>query len=94
MEAVIKSFTVHQFIMGAGLDNPAVIDNHDPVRMPNCGKSVGNDNRGSVLHQAFEGLLNFYFGLRIYVGGGLVKQYQLRVTGKSPSDGNQLFFTA
>ncbi len=45
----------------------------NPVGMLDGRKAMGNDEGGSSLEQPFQTFLNQPFGLRVHMGGGLVK---------------------
>lgn len=44
--------------MGSLLNDPAVVDHHDPVRAGDRGQAVGDDEGGSALEQPCQRALN------------------------------------
>ena len=51
---------------------------------------MGDDERGPLLDQPLNALLNQILGLRVNVGRGLVKHDDLRIVEQCPSDGEAL----
>ena len=90
MQPEIEAFLSHQIGMVSGFDNPAPVEHDDAIRMADGGQPVGDHQRCPVLHQFFQSLLDAQFGGGVDIGGGFIKQDQLRVSGKGPGDGNKL----
>ena len=94
MQAEIEAFFVHQIGMVTTFDDAAPIEHDDAIGIANGGQPVGDHQRGSVLHQFFKRLLDSQLGGRVDIGGGFIKQYQLRISGKGPCNGNKLALAA
>src|SRR5262245_39561440 len=54
-----------QLVVGAFLNDPAVLDDDDPIGTANRGEPMRDDQGGAVLHQYFESLLHRMFGFGI-----------------------------
>ena len=80
--------------MGAFFDDPACIENQDPVDLTNSRKTMGDDDRGSAFAQDSQGLLDQVFRQGIETRGRLV-EHEDRFVGKNRSrDGDSLALTA
>lgn len=53
---------------------------------------MGNDEAGAIFGEFFKGLLDDFFGARVNVTGGLVKNNHRRVGDECASDSEKLFF--
>ena len=59
--------------MGAGLYDLSPPQDNDTIRAPCRRQAMGDQDGRSADHQRLHGILNFMFGFRINVRGGLVK---------------------
>ncbi len=58
IELIISSLFLNHLVMGLPLDDPALLQNHDTIRVPNRGKAVGNDKGGTAFNQPVRTLLH------------------------------------
>src|SRR5829696_10205511 len=80
--------------VGALLDDPAAVDDQDPVGVDDGRQPVGDDQAGPALEGGGQGLLDVDLGLRVEVGGGLVEDDDGRVGQQQPGDGQALLLPA
>ncbi len=76
--------------MAALGDDPAVLEDDDPVGALHRGEAVGNDERGAALGQPFDGLLHRALALGVERTGGLVEQEDGGVAQDGAGDGEAL----
>ena len=76
--------------MRALLDDLAVFDDDDFIRIADGGEAVGDDKTGASLHEAQQGFLDSRFGARVHAGGGFVEDEDARVSEDGAGDGEQL----
>ena len=58
IKLIILSFLRDQLIMAAALDDASMLENHDHIRIPNCGQSVCDNEYGSSVHQRIHTFLH------------------------------------
>ena len=76
--------------MRADFGDFPLIHDDDAVCIPNRGKPMRHDKRGSSLHQRLEGLLNVALALGIQSTRRFVKKQDLGVLEKGTGDGDAL----
>ena len=76
------------------LFNAVLGEHHDPVRVFDGRKSMGDDNGGSVSADLFDRLLNQSLRRRIHRGGSLVKNQDFPVAKNRSRDGKPLLLPA
>ena len=79
IKLIIGSFFFDQLFVGTPLDDPAVVQNHDDVRVPDRGQAVGNHERGAAFHQSIHTFLNDTLRTGIDGGGCLIEDHTRRV---------------
>ena len=67
MKPVIDVAAGQQFLMGAALNNPAVMKDQKTVSLTDGGEPVSDNQRGTVLKKALESLLDQVLGFTVYV---------------------------
>ena len=72
------SALMHQVAEIPALDDAALLEDQDQVRIPNGRQPVGNDEGGAPLFQIFESLLHLGFGCGVQV---LVASSRIRMGG-------------
>ena len=80
--------------MGALLDQPSVFQKHDPVAEAGAGKTVRNEDGGSVFHGFPIPQIKLVFRDRIQRGGGLVQNDERRFLIQCPGKKQLLFLPA
>ncbi len=90
VQVVVETFFIQQFLVGALLDDLAVIDHQDVVGIPDGAQAVGDDEAGASGHQAQQGLLDAGLGARVHAAGGFVEDQDCRVGQDGAGDGEQL----
>ena len=90
MEAPIDSALAHEFLMGAGFTDTALIQDDNAVGAANGGKPVGDDDRGAAGHQPPQPLLDHALGVHVDVGGRLVEHQDPRIGNQRPGERHQL----
>ena len=72
-EIPVQTAGFHQFLVGAGLGDPAVRDHQDLIGIPDGVQPVGNDKQSLALAQFADGLLDVALVVGVHAGGGLVQ---------------------
>ena len=90
IEMMEKSFCFQQLLVRALLDDLAIVDDDDLVRIADRGQAMGNDETGAAFHQAQQRFLDARFGARVHAGGGFVEDEDARVGQDGAGDGQQL----
>ena len=80
--------------VGAFLDDPAVVHDHDPVGRADGREAVGDDDRRAVLHQPVERVLDQPLAFRVERRGRFVEQQQGRVAQQRAGDRDALALPA
>ena len=80
--------------MGSLLDDPALVEHHDPVHPGDGGQAVGDDQGRGVAHQEPQGLLDQVLGLGVESGRGLVEHEDRRPLGHGLGDRHPLALAA
>ena len=88
------SALMHQVAEIPALDDAALLEDQDQVRIPNGRQAVGNDEGGAALFQVFESHLHLGFGGGVQSAGGLVQDQNGRVFEQHPGDRQALALTA
>ena len=65
IQLVIPSLHREQLVMRPPLDDLALLEHHDTIRVAHGGESVGDDKRRTVFHQALHPVVDVHFGPRI-----------------------------
>ena len=76
--------------MVAALDDVAVVENHDDIRVADGGQPVGDDEYGAPIHQLVHTSLYDGLGTGIDGGGSLIEDHNRRVGHRRTGDGEQL----
>ena len=76
--------------MRALLEDLAVLDDDDAVRVAHGGEPVGDDEDGAPLHQRVHAALDMLLGARVDGARGLVEDHDRRIGDRSAGDGEQL----
>ena len=79
--------------MAAALDDTALLQYHDHVRVHNGGQTVGDDEHRAALHQLIHTPLDNGFGAGVDGGGSLVQNQAGRVGNRRTGDGDELALT-
>src|SRR5690348_15710434 len=83
-----------QILMCTKLNQPAIVQDHDSIGIPDGRQSMCDDETGPVLRQASDRLLDQLLAANINGGGGLVKNQNSRVTQDRPGNCNALSLAA
>ena len=76
------SAQMHQFAEISALDNAALLEDQDHVRIPNGRQTVGDDEGGAPLFQVFKSLLQRVLSARRRCAEGGVVTWPLAADGK------------
>ena len=90
VQAVVAALLGNQFIVGAALDDAALLQNHNAVRVAHRGQAVGNHEGGAAVHQAVHAVLHQLLGAGINGGSCLIQNQHRRVSNGSAGNGQQL----
>ena len=82
--------SLEQLLVGALLDDLAVLHHQDHVGIPDRGEPVGDDEAGPIGPQRRHGMLHQHFGSGVDRAGRLVQDQQCRIGQECPGDGDQL----
>ena len=66
VEGIIEAAFCDKLVVASFFDDVTVLHNEDHIRFLNGGKSVGDNEACSALHELREGFLYPYFGTGIY----------------------------
>ena len=77
--------------MRAALDDFAVAQDEDLVRLPDRAETMGDDKTGAAGHEPFQRLLNQPFRRGVNARGRLVENEDGRVLEQGPGDADALF---
>ena len=89
-EAGVGAVGVDQVLVGADLDDPALVHDHDLVGGDGGGEAVGDHQRGAAGGDHAHGLVDLGLAGEVEVGGGLVEQQDRRVDHLGPGEGEEL----
>ena len=78
-QAGIDAILGQQLLVPPGLHTYPAIQHDDLIGLCHRRETMGNDDRGAVLHQAVERLLNDGLTLRVHVRGGLIEDQDRRI---------------
>ena len=93
LELVIIAADVgHQLVVGAALDDPALVEDDDLVAVADGAQAVGDDQAGAAA--AAEVVVDERLGHRVERAGRLVEDEQRRVADQGPGDLQPLPLTA
>ncbi len=79
--------------MRAALDDAALIENEDPVRMSHGGKPMRDDDAGAPMHQSLERFVHEAFTFAVECRSGFIEQQDSRVRQNRTGDGDALTLT-
>ena len=75
----VGTLASQEFFVGSRFNYPSSFENDNPVRLPNRGKAMRNQQRSAVLHQPTQRLENRVLRLRIERAGRLIENQNRRV---------------
>src|SRR5579872_7096571 len=93
-QLAIGSLPLHQTIGRSVFDDSAGLEQHNPIKVAQRRKAMGNRNHRSSPHQAGKRLAYRFFRLAVKGCGGLIEQHDRRVLHKGASNGDPLSLTA
>src|SRR5580692_4868350 len=76
------------------LENLPILEHHDLVGVTHSGCPMSNQDGGSAAHYIAQPAQDFFFGLGIYSGQGIVENQNSRITNDRASDGGTLLLSA
>lgn len=79
-----------QTFMIAPFDNPAMIHDHDRVRVFNRTQPVSDDEGRPAAHQLIHAFLHKFLGSRVNRRGRFIQNQYRWIGQRSPGDGDQL----
>ena len=79
IERRVQAAVVQQVLVGPDLDNSALVQDDDLVRVEYRRQTVGDDDRRATLKERLERLLDEVLGCRVQVARGLVEDEDLRI---------------
>jgi 1,2-diacylglycerol 3-alpha-glucosyltransferase len=85
-----ETLRFQEFAVRALLNDLAITNDDDPVRIADGGQAVGDDKTGASLHQAQQRLLDPGFGARVHAGGGFIEDEDAWVSKHGAGDREQL----
>src|ERR1700690_170242 len=84
----------HQFVMSAQFHDSSGVENGDAVGIAHGGNPVGNEDRGSALHDFTQMIEDLVLGMSVYAGKRIVKNQNARVADDSPRNRCTLLLAA
>ena len=79
-----------ELIMATAGDDPPAVEENDSVHLAHGCQAMSDDERRTVFHEAFQGLLHQSLALRIQGACGFIKQKQSRVAKYGTRNGDAL----
>ena len=80
IQLIILALLLDELVMGAPLDDAALLHDHDAVGVAHRGQAVGDDKGGAPGHQGVHAVLHQPLGAGIDGGGGLVQNEHGRLS--------------
>ena len=93
-EAAVEPVNSHQLVMGALLNDLAVIDNKNLVGMAHGFQPVSNHNDRLIVGQFRNSLHQLLFIFGVNIGSGFVQNDDRRILHDGARNGNSLTFAA
>ena len=93
MERRVASAQRDELVMGAELDDAAVVDDGDAVGSHRRGEAVGDEHGGGAVEHGVEGPLDPRLGLEVEVRGGLVEDEDPRTGEEGARQREELALT-
>ena len=90
VEVRIEAAALHQGLMGALLDDLAVIEHDDLVGPANGRKPVGDDHGRAAAQQPLKPLLYQRLGVAVDIGRSLVKDEDAGICDDGPGEAQEL----
>ena len=90
VQLIVRAFQFDEILVGAALDDAAVIQHHDSVGVAHGGETVCDDKHGTPGHQRVHAALHNGLGAGIDRAGRLVHDHHRRVGHGRTRDGKQL----
>ncbi len=90
VEIGVEAILREQFLVGAFLDDSAVIHHQDHIGVSNGREPVSNDEVGSALHQFSHSLLNQHLGTCINTTRCFVQNQDFGISQEGTRNGEQL----
>ena len=78
----IEAALREEFVMASGLDDPALLQDDDPVRVPDGRQAMGDDEAGAPRQQHAERALDFQLREAVDVRRRLVEDQDLWIGGQ------------
>lgn len=75
MKFGVQTATMHEFVVGALLDDSAMVQHDDSVCRANGGQSMGDDECRPSFHEFRERPLQFGFGGAVHACGGFIEKH-------------------
>ncbi len=94
MQPLVNAAVADQFLMRAGLGNPAAIEYHNFVGAPDSGEPVRDHDHRAVAHQGLERPLHQHFRFGVQMRSSFVQDQDRRVLEQCPRDGQTLSLAA
>ena len=85
---------MNQLGIGAGLDDPAVVEDEDAIGVAQGGQSVGDEDDGAIGAGGVDGLLDQPFAGVVQCRGALVEDQDRWILEEDPGQGNPLPLSA
>ena len=94
MQPAVGIAAADQFVVGAGVDNPALVHDHDPIGQGQRRQAVGDDDRGPVTRKLFQHLVDQLLALQIDLAGRFVQDQNRRIAQDGPGQRDALALSA
>ena len=90
IQLIVTTLFLKELVVVALLQNLALGEHDDVIRVLDGGQAVGYDEHGADVHHLFKGILNQKLRFRIDVGGGLVEDHDLGLMNDGAGEGEEL----
>lgn len=93
-EPPVEALELEQLLVGAAFHEMTLVEYDQTVRVAQCGQTVCNGERGAVLCQLVDRVLDQLFRLCVECGGCFIEDQDLRIVDQRTCNGDTLPFTA
>ena len=90
----VETAPCEELVVASLLDDVAVVEDEDVIRILDGGQAVGDDEAGPVRHEVGHGFLDDALGTGVHGAGGLVQNQDRRAGEDRPGDGQKLLLPA
>ena len=84
VQPAVRIAAADQFVVGAGVDDAALLHDYDSIGQGQRRQTVGDDDRRAVAGEMFQHSVDQLFALQIDLAGGFVQDQDRRIAQDGP----------